>query len=255
MRLVDGAEAIRGDLPAGATFTVEVPPEAGSDLGTGVHRLSSVQYVRDEVIAALHDVTGVPILVGGDCSADLGGISHATSRGDVAVVWIDAHPDLNTPETSPSGAFSGMVLRTLLGDGPAELVPAVPVRGSRVILAGMRAADDAESDYIDAQAIAMLAPGDLTPESLSVALRATGATSVYLHINLDVLDPAEFECVGFPEPFGLSVAALIEIIVAARTTLPSAGAAITGFSPATVDSASSDMPTILRIIGALTKQL
>ena len=255
MRLVDGADAIRGDLPSSATVTVEVPPEAGSSLGTDVHRLSSVQHVRDEVLAALRQTAGVPILIGGDCSADLGGIIHAASRADVAVVWIDAHPDLNTPETSPSGAFHGMVLRTLLGDGPGEVVPATPIRADRVILAGARAEDEAESDYIESAGLRVLRPSELTPESLATALRETGAASVYLHIDLDVLDPAEFECVGFPEPFGISVADLIELISAARATLPLAGAAITEFSPASVDSATSDLPTILRIVGALTKQL
>lgn len=254
MRLVDGAEAIRGDLPSTATLTIDVPAEAGSDLGSGVHRLSAVQYVRDEVLAALRDTSGVPILIGGDCSADLGGIMHAASHEDVVVVWIDAHPDLNTPESSPSGAFHGMVLRTLLGDGPPEVVPATPLRADRVILVGTRAADDAESDFSESAGLRVLPPSTLTPESLAAALTESGATSVYLHIDLDVLDPAEFECVGFPEPFGLTVAGLVELIGAARATLPLVGAAITEFSPASVDSASGDLPTILRIIGALTKR-
>ena len=255
MRLVDGAEAIRGDLPIRATLTVDVPAGAGSDLGTSVHRLSSVTYVRDQVLAALRGTVGVPILIGGDCSADLGGIMHAMSRNDVAVVWIDAHPDLNTPETSPSGAFHGMVLRTLLGDGPAAATPATPLGPDRLILAGTRTEDEAESDFIESAGLTLLRPAELTPESLSTALRESGATSVYLHIDLDVLDPAEFECVGFPEPFGITVATLVSLIGAARATLPLVGAALTEFSPASIDSASADQTTILRIIGALTKQL
>ncbi len=253
MRLVDGAEAIRGDLPSGATTVVEVPAGAGSDLGSTVHRLSAVQHARTEVLAALHDTDGVAITIGGDCSADLGAIEHAMSRGDVAVVWIDAHPDLNTPESSSSGAFHGMVLRTLLGDGPEAVLPSAPLPADRVILVGTRAEDDAESDFIDSAGIRTLRPDEATPEALAAALEATGAASVYLHIDLDVLDPAEFECVGFPEPFGLTMSQLLELITGARVALPLAGASVTEFAPASASSASDDLPAILRIIGALTK--
>src|SRR6187431_364480 len=122
MRLVDGAEAIRGDLPSASTRVVEIPLEAGDAQGSGVHRLSSIELVRDRLVESLRNVTGPAITIGGDCGVELAAISHIGDR-DVAVVWFDAHPDLNTPESSPSSAFTGMVLRTLLGDGHASLVP------------------------------------------------------------------------------------------------------------------------------------
>lgn len=254
MRLIDGAEAIGEDLPASATLTVEVPAGAGSSLGTSVQRLSAVQYVRDELRATLRDAASPTITIGGDCGVELGAIDHAAGAGDLAVVWIDAHPDLNTPESSPSGAFHGMVLRTLLGDGPAEVLPEHALSPDRVILAGIRASDAAETDYIDAVGIRQLGPTELSPESLTAALVATGATSVYVHIDLDVLDPAEFACVSYPEPFGISLQELLDLIAAARAALPLVGAGITEFAPASSETAADDLPSILRIVGALTRK-
>lgn len=254
MRLIDGAEAIRGDLPSTSTMTVDVPPGAGSDLGTSVHRLSAVQFVRDEVQATLRDATSPAIVIGGDCGVELGAVDWANQGGDIALLWIDAHPDLNTPESSPSGAFHGMVLRTLLGDGPEQVTPTSPLSPERVVLVGTRASDDAENDYIQSSGIRMLSTDGATPDAVADALRATGASRVYIHVDLDALDPSELACIGYPEPFGLSVRTVTELIAAARSTLPLAGAGITEFAPPSIEEASDDMPSILRIVGALTKQ-
>lgn len=255
MRLIDGAKAISGDLPVASTLSVDVPPGAGADLGTPVHRLSAVQFVRDELKATLQDVAAPAITIGGDCGVELGAVDHANSTDGLAVLWVDAHPDLNTPETSPTGAFHGMVLRTLLGDGPAEVTPVHPLASSSVVLVGTRAMDDAESDLIAERGIPMLTPAETTGESIAAALTATGASRVYIHIDLDCLDPSELACVSYPEPFGLTMQQLLDVITAARRALPLAGAAITEFAPGTPDDASDDLPTILRIVGALTKPL
>lgn len=255
MRLIDGAEAIRGDLPSSSTVLIDVPPGAGSSLGTEVHRLSAIQLVRDVLLAALQDATPVPVTIGGDCGVELAAVQHAAARGDVAVVWMDAHADLNTPQSSPSGSFTGMVLRTLLGDGPAEVRTPSPLRSDRVILAGVRALDDAESDFIEAAGVRHILPADLTAESLAAAVTATGASSLYIHIDLDVIDPSEFACVGAPEPFGIGFAALLDMIRAAREAVPLSGAGITGFAPASTEAAADDLPSILRIVGALTRKL
>ena len=253
MRLIDGAEAIRGDLPTPSTVSVEVPPDAGTDLGSGVHRLSAVQTVRDRLLVALRSGSGIPVVVGGDCGVELGAVQHALARDGVAVVWLDAHADLNTPESSPSGAFSGMVLRTLLGDGPASAVPSPTLDPSRLVLAGVRSLDDAESDFIAASGIAHLDPGALDPRSISTAVAATGATAVYVHLDLDVIDPAEFACVAAPEPFGVPFQMLLDVVAAIRATLPLVGAGITGFAPASPEAADGDATSILRVIGALTR--
>jgi arginase len=257
LRLADGAEAIRGDLPASSTLSVTVPLEAGDELGSGLARLGSLQLVRERTLAVLDDVDDWALTVGGDCGVSLAGVEHSlrATGGDLAVVWFDAHPDLNTVETSPSGAFSGMVLRTLLGDGVAPLVPASPLAPSRLVLAGARSVDDGEAAYLDASGIAQVGIDELeTPDGLVAAVAATGAASVYLHIDLDVLDPAEIDGVSEPVPFGMSTAQLVQAILAVKADHRVAGATIAGFSPASADAASDDLPTILRIIGALTSR-
>src|SRR5690606_7799666 len=107
MLLVDGASAIAGDLPRAATTVLDVPVEAGDSLGTPVHRLSALRQVRALVEEALSPES---VLIGGDCSVTVAALG-AIDRDDIAVVWCDAHPDLHTPQSSPSGAFSGMALR------------------------------------------------------------------------------------------------------------------------------------------------
>ena len=250
MRLVDGAEAIRGDLPTASTRSVAVPLEAGDAEGSGVHRLSSIAIVRDRLIAELALIDGPAITIGGDCSVELGAIPRVADR-DAAVVWFDAHPDLNTPESSGSHAFHGMILRTLLGEGPAALVPAEPVDPARLVLAGVRSFDPAEDAFVAERGIRAVSASELTPASVVAAVEATGASTVYLHIDLDVLDPADISGLGYPEPFGVRATVLVETVRALLARFPLAGAGITEFAPASPEDAVEDLPTILRLIGAL----
>jgi arginase len=254
MQLVDGADAIRGDLPSSRTTVIDIPLGAGESLGSGVRRISAIQAVRDRAADALADAEGVTITIGGDCGVELAPIAHAIEQhpGGMALVWFDAHPDLNTPESSPSGAFHGMVLRTLLGDGFPSLVPDHPLSADRLVLAGVRAFDEPEAEWIAETGIRMLPVNDVSPDSVVEAIRATGASAVYLHIDLDVLDPSEFTSLGFPEPFGLSLGTLLETIRAIASTFVLAGAGLCEFAPPGPDAAADDLPTILRIIGALT---
>jgi arginase len=255
LRLQDGADAIRGDLPAAATRIVDVPMEAGDELDSGLRRFGSLRLVRKRALAELATIDGTALTIGGECGVALPAVEHAVARaeGRVAVVWFDAHPDLNTVESSPSGAFSGMVLRTLLGDGVPGLTPEQPLASGQVVLAGARSTDDGEETYLAGSAIARIGVDEFAdPAALLAAVAATGAASVFIHVDLDVLDPAELAGVSDPVPFGLSPVALVQAIRALTAQLPLAGASIAGFSPSSPDAASDDLPTILRVIGALT---
>ncbi|KZC93708.1 arginase [Clavibacter tessellarius] len=254
MRLADGAEAIRGDLPASATRVVEVPVEAGESLGTGIHRYASLLAVRTRQEAALRAADGPVITIGGDGGVELASIGHAAeAHPGLAIVWLDAHADLHTPASSPSGAFHGMVLRAVLGEGADGLaLPIGAVTADRVVLAGVRALDEAEAAFVASAGIAHLPVDALDAESLVVAVAATGATHVHIHVDLDVLDPGAMSGVGFPEPFGLDVQVLTDAIKALRRSYGLAGAGITEFAPSSPAAAVDDMGTILRVIGALT---
>ncbi|MBI5160968.1 MAG: arginase family protein [Micrococcales bacterium] len=246
MQLVDGAEAIRGDLPSAATTTIEVPLEAGDPEGTGIARASSLRIVRQRFAQALRGVDLPIVTVGGDCSADYAGIARAAAGGPLALVWLDAHPDAHGRDSSPSRAFHGMVARALVDDG---VLPE-----SALVFAGCRNPDPAERDWIADRGIPCLTVEDLAdPQRLVTAVAAVGAARVYLHIDLDVLDPSEIEGISFPEPFGLSVHALLQVIGALRERFELAGAGLTEFSPSSPAAALEDLPAILRIVGALTR--
>ncbi len=264
MRLIDGAQAIMGDLPSSATTVIDVPEAAGESLATGVQRYSALSVNRATAAAAVREQrfaapSTMIVTIGGDCGSDLAAIDEvlaARENGSVAVVWFDAHADLNSPETSPSGAFGGMALRAVLGDGPDGLALRRGLSADHVVLAGARALDDAEAAYIDANGVRTVTVDELaTPDALLAALEATGATSVYVHVDLDVLDPAEIEGVGYPEPFGVSSVDLIEAIRAIRRRFELVGAAIAGFAPASPDEAIGDLSVILRTLGAITAPL
>jgi len=254
MQLIDGAHAIAGDLPRTATEILEVPMEAGESLGTGIHRLSALQRIRDQIGAALEPHREPVLTVGGDCGVALAPIAHAARQvAALAVVWLDAHPDLNAPGTSPSGAFSGMVLRSVVGDGePALSLPSGTVPPERIVVGGARSYDEAEFDAVASLGIAALSVDELRdPSALAAAVRATGADGVFIHVDVDVLDPAELAGNAHPEPFGLTVAELTAAIGAVRAELPLAGASLAGYSPASAASSTDDLGAILRIIGAL----
>ena len=252
MRLVDGAEAIRGDLPSASTTTVAVPLEAGEAQGTGVSRFSSIQLVRDRHAMTLSTIEGLAITIGGDCGVELAAVSHVADQGEVALIWFDAHADLNTPASSPSSCFNGMVLRTLLGDGAPGLVPARPVPPGNVVLVGARELDAPEDEYLAGSGIALVDADALTPQGLVDAVTKTGASRVYIHVDFDVLDPAELEGLDNPVPFGITTALLIDSIRAVKENFELVGAGLTEFTPKSPEQAESDLATILRIIGALS---
>jgi arginase len=251
MRLIDGALAIQGDLPSASTRTVDVPLEAGDAEGSGVQRLSSILMVKERVERELAGITGTAIVIGGDCGVEIGALPHALGE-DVAVLWFDAHADLNTPESSPSHAFNGMVLRSLLGDGPAALVPSRPLSPERLVLVGARAFDLAEDEVVAERGIHHIEAADVSAASVIAAVESMGATSVYVHLDFDVIDPVDFAGSGYPEPFGVPAEVLLATLKGVLARFPLAGAAVAEFEPSSVDAAGDDMPTILRIIGALS---
>ncbi|MCT9818679.1 arginase family protein [Microbacterium sp. W1N] len=250
MMLVDGAEAIAGDLPRSATTRIEVPAEAGEPLDTGIRRFSALSRVRDAVAEALAGSDEPAIAVGGDCAVAVSAVAHAAARHpSLAVVWLDAHADLHSPDTSPSGALAGMALRALFDEGPFAQAA---VGAERVVLAGSREFDDAEWDLVAAGRVRHVAADAFAdPRVLVDAALATGADAVYVHVDLDVIDPADLAGLALPVPFGVPAGQLIAALGALRERMPLVGASIAGFAPASPAAAVDDLGTILRVVGAL----
>ncbi|WP_371739986.1 arginase family protein [Frigoribacterium sp. VKM Ac-2836] len=258
MRLAEGAYAVLGDLPSTATTLVEVPVGAGDSLGTRVHRLSSVLTIAESVGRELRTDDSPAVVVGGDCGVEFAAVRHAVTPR-TAVVWFDAHPDLHSPRSSESGAFSGMVLRALIGDTGEDL-PTIgsgptsePLDPARVVLAGARSYDDAEDRYIESRHVRTVSSLDFDPAEVLAAVEQSGATEVYLHVDLDVLDPGVIEGLLDPQPFGLELGVLIETITALKERFALVGAGLCSFAPVDAEAASDDMGTILRILGALAR--
>lgn len=150
-----------------------------------------------------------PLVLGGCCCAHVGAIRGLSARpGKLAVVWFDAHGDLNTPETSPSGNEWGMPLRMAIDAGD--------VAATDVALVGARSLDRAELDYMERAGI---------DDDLDRAL--ADCDRVYVAFDCDVLQPGEMN-VFMPEPGGPTVAEAEQALrhVAARSTL--AGLGLTG---------------------------
>lgn len=251
MLLTDGAAAIAGDLPRKDTTVLDVPLEAGESLGSGVLRLSSLlrvhEQVRDAMSSAITDERWV--LIGGDCSITVAALSEIDTT-DLAVLWCDAQPDLQVPETSPSGAFSGMALSALLGEGEPRLALAPGIPRKRVVTLGVRAVDEAEPARHEG-IVGISADAVSDADAIAAAVKATGASKVWVHIDVDVLDPSEFEGVSSAAPFGVTVAALAAAIRRVREEVPLAGATIAGFAPRSPVDAVQDLGAVLRLIGAV----
>ena len=170
-------------------------------------------HVADLVVRALREGS-LPLVLGGDHSVALGTLGGlARERGPGGVLWIDAHADLNTPETSPSGNVHGMVLAAAIGlGGPAFengawTLPAVD--STRVALVGLRALDPAERELVRRLGIRVYTMSDIDRIGVERAMREAlrhveGPGFVHVSLDMDVLDPDVAPGVGTPIRGGLS---------------------------------------------------
>jgi arginase len=197
---------------------------------------ASFEVVRRlaEAVAQAAAEGAFPLVLSGNCMSSVG-IVAGLGR-DVGVVWLDAHPDFNTTDGSVSGFADGMGLSVLTGTGwraLRETVPGYrPVGETNVLLIGIRDADPAERERLDASGITVLAPGEAA-ERVEPALDGLRGRvgDVYLHLDLDVLDPSEGRANEYAAPGGLSGAEVERIIAAVGERFAVRGAAVTAYDP------------------------
>ncbi len=175
--------------------------------------------------------------LGGGCDAGLTAAAYLNAKyeGNLCMVWFDAHADLNTPESSPSGMFCGMPLRVLVGEGDAEIVNMLSkaFQPAQLVLAGVRTTDKSETDFISAHSIPVISKAELEQgaEELLEAVKKTGCDNVYIHIDLDVLDPGIFPATRFTEPGGISPEALLTQVNALNEKFSVKGLGIFEYAP------------------------
>jgi len=160
-------------------------------------------------------------------------MNHKTG-GDMSVVFFDAHGDLNTPELSPSKNFHGMPLRTLFGESDTAVSQLLysTVSHSQVVMVGMRDCDKAEEEYISENNIRMITADAVNADNDCVvrALRDIGTKNLYVHIDIDVLDPAEFPYQPVPAENGLQICAFSDLLVKISKEFNIVGVCLLGFT-------------------------
>lgn len=178
------------------------------------------EQIKEQLLKAyklLHDVNPTRIVsIGGGCDVEVAIISHLRTVHDhFSILWFDAHGDLNTPESSPSHLFHGMALRYLLegGKGFGFHLPMPSISSRNVALLGTRDLDPPEREYVARMDIPVISPIELKdsiPEKLDLRFRQS--EKVYVHIDLDVIDPFEYPGVKCPTANGIKVDHLSSVL-------------------------------------------
>ena len=216
-----------GDVPIDPGFVPDPHPTAkNADRIAAFLPVEAAHVARTGAGAGGGAANGAPrlLVLGGDCTAHAGalaGLRRANPVARLAVAWFDAHGDLNTPDTTPSGNVWGMPFAMLLGRGRPDLVaacdgPTVALEDAALI--GGQVLDEPESRWLAASPVAHFGAGMVrTPAGLAaleawagvVAARTDG---VYVAVDMDCLDPSTGVGVQMPEPGGLALESLLEAL-------------------------------------------
>jgi arginase len=155
----------------------------------------------------------VPIVLGGDHSVAIGTLAgaahHFRERGEsIGLIWLDAHADMNTPDTSPSGNVHGMPLACILGMGPAELAELRGFRPKvdpqRAVIVGLRDVDQLEKPHVRESGIRAFTMRDIDERGMrsvmeeALRIAGEGAGGFHLSLDMDFVDPAHAPGVGTP---------------------------------------------------------
>jgi arginase len=179
------------------------------------------ESLEEQSLALAADLPERPLVLGGCCCSHIGAVEGLAARqGRLSLVWLDAHGDLNTPESSPSGNQWGMPLRMLLDSGAIE--------ADDLVLVGARNLDPPEEEFIQSSGL------HVGEEGIDAALDGAGCT--YVALDCDVLEPSELS-VFMPEPGGLSIADVERIlgVVSGKTKVLGAGFSGLSFEPANTE--------------------
>ena len=238
-------------LPVSGTTTVTVESQASSEIRQCIAVDAALAAAARQAREAGH----VPVVFSGNCHACLG--SLAGIGGPAAIVWFDAHGDLNTPETTETGYFDGMALATALGWCWTSLVRQIPGFAASderdVLLAGGRDLDRGERVRLRRSNLRHYLPPALSDgrDAAFAATLAGGgrARRAYLHLDLDVIDPSELWANQFRVAGGVSVSWLESALVEVRAQYEIAGVGVSAYDPSFTPPAAA-APIVNRVLKA-----
>jgi arginase len=166
-----------------------------------------------EAVATALTADELPLVLGGDHSVAIGSVSGSAAAEPIGAIWFDAHADLNTPESSPSGNIHGMPLAAALGIGgfgDDAWATAPNLREKNVVLVGLRSVDEAEKRLLDEREITVFTMSDIDSRGITavvedaLAVATDGVDSIHLSLDLDWLDPTQAPGVGTPVRGGVT---------------------------------------------------
>lgn len=178
----------------------------------------------------------LPLVLAGNCISSVGVLAGLDSE-EVGIVWLDAHADFNSPETTTSGFLDGMALSVAAGLSWRRMTQGItgfrPVAPERILLVGARDVDPPERAALEEAGVARVAPEEVEA-GLSAALDALRerVEQVYLHVDLDVLDPAEGTVNSYGAPGGPSLHQVSGAIRLVRERFSVRAAGLSSYDPA-----------------------
>lgn len=197
-------QLLASESPAVTTSSLDLPSQSNSPV-------AAISEMIDAVGARVGDCGDFPLFVGGDHTISIASVNAVVDAlGEIGLLWVDAHADFNTPETSNSGNIHGMVVSSLLGDGPSGSWEATLLEESNIALLGTRSIDEAEQSRLEESDISMFTMSEIEEHGLqTVCERAWGVVSdgvegVHVSWDMDVFDPTVAPGVSVPEAGGLS---------------------------------------------------
>lgn len=228
----DGAEEIVDMYLAGQDF-VALP--VSTDQGEMVIKKNGIKgfdALRRQMNSAYDricaDAPDKIFALGGGCDADVPAIVYLCEkyRGDLTLIWLDAHGDLNTPDESASSLYYGMPLRSVMDDDCFGLLEnRCPLSVSQVIHIGGRDFDDSEERFIRANGMIAYSVQDIRSDCTLIRRMVDGIQSghIYIHLDLDVLDPGSFPNTPLPVDVGLNCEEVWDILNVACDRLAGIG--------------------------------